>query len=254
LDRDQLPEGLWTLLDSRQRRAGPGDPGYIAPTDAVPNPEQPWIANPDAPFGITAMMPDDRETFTDVITYNIVAGLEGRSPNTDWTWDASVNHGASITTAKQTGIYSLNRLRAVLTAPNFGRGFSATGNQEFGGFGASTATCTSGLNLFQPPAGGFSQDCLEAVRADLKNRTYTRQTIVEANVQGKLLDLPAGELRTALGASYRELDFEFTNDTLTTQGRSFQDQALGIYPSGDSEGFFDVKEVYGELLVPILSD
>lgn len=228
LDRDQLPEGLWTLLDSRD--------------------------NPDAPFGITAMMPDDRETFTDVITYNIVAGLEGRIPDTDWTWDASVNHGASITTAKQTGIYSLSRLRAVMTAPNFGEGFSATGNEEFGGFGASTATCTSGLNLFQPPAGGFSQDCLEAVRADLKNRTYTRQTIVEANVQGKLLDLPAGELRTALGASYRELDFEFSNDTLTTQGRSFQDQALGIYPSGDSEGFFDVKEVYGELLVPILSD
>ena len=141
-----------------------------------------------------------------------------------------------------------------MTAPNFGEGFSATGNPEFGGFGASTATCTSGLNLFMPPAGGFSEDCLAAIRADLKNRTYTRQTIAEANAQGKLIDLPAGELRAALGASYRELDFEFTNDTLTTQGTSFQDQALGIYPSGDSEGFFDVKEVYGELLVPVLAD
>ena len=226
--RDQLPTGLWTLLDSRE--------------------------DPDAPFGITAMMPEDRETFTDVLTYNVVAGLEGSVPGTDWTWDASVNHGASITTAKQTGIYSLSRLRAVIGAPNFGEGFSATGNAEFGGFGGSTATCTSGLNLFQPPAGGFSEDCLQAIRADLKNRTYTRQTIVEANAQGKLLDLPAGELRAALGASYRELDFEFTNDTLTTQGTSFQDQALGIYPSGDSEGFFDVKEIYGELLIPLLSD
>ena len=228
LDRDQLPDGLWDLLDSRD--------------------------NPAAPFGITAMMPDDRETFTDVLTYNVVAGLEGSIPGTDWTWDASVNHGASITTAKQTGIYSLSRLRTVMTAPNFGKGFSATGNAEYGGFGASTATCTSGLNLFQPPVGGFSEDCLEAIRADLKNRTYTRQTIVEANTQGSLLELPAGELRAALGASYRELDFEFTNDTLTTQGRSFEDQALGIYPSGNSEGFFDVKEVYGELLIPVLAD
>ncbi len=199
-------------------------------------------------------MPDDRETFTDVLTYNIVAGLEGSIPGTDWTWDASVNHGVSQTHAKQTGIYSLERLRAVITAPNFGEGFVGRGNEAFGGFGASTATCTSGLNFFVPPAGGFSEDCLEAIRADLKNRTYTRQTIVEANAQGKLLDLPAGELRAALGASYRELDFEFTNDTLTTQGRSFLDQALGIYPSGNSEGFFDVKEVYGELLVPVLSD
>src|SRR5690606_39393124 len=104
--------------------------------------------DPDATFCIYAMMPGDRQTFTDVITDNIVAGLEGSIPDNDWTWDASVNHGASITTAKQTGIYSLNRLRTVMTAPNFGEGFSATGNQEFGGFGASTATCTSGLNLF----------------------------------------------------------------------------------------------------------
>jgi len=228
LDRDQLPEGLWTLLDSRP--------------------------NPNATFGITSLLPDDRETSTDVMTYNIVAGLEGTIPDTQWTWDVSVNHGVSSTNAKQTGIYSLERLRAVMTAPNFGRGFRATGNAAFGGFGASTATCTSGLNLFVVPAGGYSQDCLEAVRADLKNRTYTRQTIVEANMQGKLVDLPAGELRAAIGTSYRELDFEFENDTLTTQGRSFNDQALGIYPSGNSEGFFDVKEVYGELLVPVLSD
>ncbi len=228
LDADQLPDELWTLLNSRD--------------------------NPDAAFNITTLMPDDRETFTDVITYNIVAGLEGYIPGTDWTWDLSVNHGVSQTHAKQTGIYSLERLRAVITAPNFGEGFSSTGNAAFGGFGASTATCTSGLNFFVRPAGGFSEDCLEAIRADLKNRTYTRQTIVEANLQGKIVDLPAGELRAAIGASYRELDFEFTNDTLTTQGRSFLDQALGIYPSGNSAGYFDVKEAYGELLIPVLSD
>ncbi|AKH41524.1 outer membrane receptor protein involved in Fe transport [Altererythrobacter atlanticus] len=228
LSQDQLPASLWDLLDSRD--------------------------NPDAPFGITTLMPDPRETFTDVLTYNIVAGLEGNIPGSDFTWDISVNHGVSQTHAKQTGIYSLERLRAVLTAPNFGQGFSATGNEAFGGFGASSATCTSGLNFFVRPEGGYSEDCLEAIRADLKNRTYTRQTIVEANLQGGLLDLPAGQVRGAIGASYRELDFEFTNDTLTTQGRSFMDQALGIYPSGNSEGFFDVKEAYGELLIPVLSD
>src|SRR5690606_30157817 len=53
---------------------------------------------------------------------------------------------------------------------------------------------------------------------------------------------------------YREIDYEFDNDTLTTQGRSFQDQALGIYPSGNSTGSINVKEVYGELLIPVLAD
>jgi len=231
LSRDQLPTSLWTLLDSRD--------------------------DPDAPFAITALMPQDRETFTDVTTYNLVAGLEGSIPGTDWTWDVSVNHGVSQTYAKQTGIYSLERLRTVMQAPNFGQGGSWTGNMsdpEYNGFGASTATCTSGLNLFIAPAGGYSQDCLDAVKADLKNRTFVRQTIVEGNMQGKVIDLPAGELRAALGASTRTLDFQFTNDTLTTQGTSFMDQALGIYPSGDSEGTFNVKELYGELLVPVLAD
>ncbi len=211
-------------------------------------------ANPNAPFQIQTLMPDPRETFTDVMTYNMTAGLEGSIPGTDWTWEAFVNHGESHTFARQTGIYSLARTRAVLTSPNFGYGFNQQGNPESGGFGASTGHCTSGVNFYNPPAGGFSEDCLEAMRADLKNRSKFRQTIVEANFQGGLFDLPGGTVRAAVGASYREQEYEFLNDTLTTQGRSFLDQALGIYPSGDAYGYIDSKEVYGELLIPVLSD
>jgi len=228
LDADQLSSDMWNLLNSR--------------------------ADPDAPFELRAMMPEDREGFTDVMTYNMLAGFEGSIPGTDWTWDASVNHGVSVTSSRQTGIYSLERLRTVLNSGNFGEGFSATGNAKDGGFGASTATCTSGLNFFIVPEGGYSQDCLDAIRADLKNRSSMRQTIVEANLQGKLIELPAGELRAALGASYREQEYEFINDTLTSQGTSFQDQALGIYPSADSYGYYDAKELYAELLIPVLAD
>jgi hypothetical protein len=146
-------------------------------------------------------MPDDRETFTDVMTYNITTGLEGSIPGTDWTWEAFVNHGESHTYARQTGIYSLERTQSVLSAPGFGKGLAIQGNQESGGFGASTGKCTSGLNFFAPPAGGFSNDCLEAIRADLKNRSKMRQTIVEANLQGGAFALPAGDVRFALGAS-----------------------------------------------------
>ena len=211
--------------------------------------------NPNANFDLVALMPDDRETFTDVMTYNITAGLEGSIPSTDWTWEAFVNHGESHTFALQTGIYSLNRVRSVITSPNFGQNFQQQGNPNDNGFGASTGACTTGYNFFaQNYPNNISANCTEAISADLKNRSKFRQTIVEANLQGGLFDLPAGQLRMALGASYREMDYEFLNDTLTTQGRSFQDQALGIYPSGNSRGFIDVKEVYGELLIPVLAD
>lgn len=211
-------------------------------------------ANPNLPWQLFGYMPDDRETFTDVMTYNMTAGFEGSIPGTDWTWEAFVNHGESHTYARQTGVYSLERTQSVMSAPGFGRGLNIQGNQESGGFGASSGICTSGLNFFNVPAGGYSEDCLEAIRADLKNRSKMRQTIAEANLQGGLFMLPAGDIRFALGASYREQEYEFLNDTLTTQGRSYLDQALGIYPSGDARGQINAKEVYGELLIPILAD
>jgi len=228
LSQNQLPAQMWTLLNSRP--------------------------NPTATFEMHALLPVPRENDTDVDTFNITAGLQGSIPGSDWTWEIFTSHGESATYALQTGIYSLERLRAVMQAPNFGAGFTAKGNAIDGGFGASTATCTSGLNLFEPPAGGFSQDCLDAVNANLQNRVKMKQAIWEANATGSLFQLPAGPVQVAVGASYRKLKFSFYNDTLTTQGESFLDQALGIYPSGNSFGSIDAKELYGELDVPILKD
>ncbi len=212
--------------------------------------------DPNAPFDLTAMFPNKRETFSDVQTYNLVAGLEGTVPGTDFTWEAFVNHSVSTTSSRQTGMYSLERVRALYTSPNFGQGFSRTGNAANNGFGASTGRCTTGFDVFNQQGNAFnvSQDCREAIAADVNTRSEMRQTIAEANIQGGLFDLPAGELRFAAGASYRELDYQFVTDNLTSYGRSFLDQAIGIYPSSNTDAFMDVKEVYGELLVPLLRD
>jgi iron complex outermembrane recepter protein len=212
--------------------------------------------NPNGTFRLQALLFDDRETFTDVTTYNMTTGLEGSIPGTSFTWEAFVSHGISATQTKQTGVNSLARFTAVVTAPNFGQGFIQQGNAGPPNFffGSSTARCTTGLNLYNPPAGGFSEDCLEAIRADLKNRSEVEQTIAEFNVSGGLLDLPAGEVGIAIGGSFREVEYEFVNDTLTTQGRSFLDQAQGIYPSGNVSAGYDAHELYGELLIPVLSD
>jgi iron complex outermembrane recepter protein len=195
----------------------------------------------------------NRESRVDVFTYNMQGGLEGKIPGTSWTWEAYASTGQSETSSLLTGVASLERYRAVITAPNWGQGFSLQGNPSAGGFGASTATCTSGLNPFNPSL-VVSQDCKEAISADLKGRAVLKQDVQEVNLQGALFDLPAGEVRAAVGASNRESSYEFLNDTLTTQGRSFNDQSIGIYPSGNSRGTIRVKEVYAEALVPVLSD
>lgn len=195
----------------------------------------------------------NRESRVDVFTYNMTGGFEGKIPGSDWTWEAYMSTGQSETSSLLTGVASLERFRAVIAAPNWGKGFSVQGNAAFGGFGASTATCTSGLDPFNKSL-VVSQDCKNAISADLKGRAVLRQDVQEANAQGKLFSLPAGDVRGAIGVSHRESSYEFLNDTLTTQGKSFQDQSIGIYPSGNSAGKITVKEIYAEALVPVLTD
>ena len=200
--------------------------------------------------------PENRSVTNKVSTLNLLAGFNGKVPGTDWTWEAFANYGETNTFTRQSGVFSLTRLRTLLTSPAFGQGFETNSNEASGrpAFGANFASCTTGMNIFSTPWSEVSQDCKDAIRADLKNNQTISQLIVEANAQGTLLNLPAGALKAAVGASYRELNFEFFNDTITGQGQSYLDQAVGIYPSSDSFGKYDVKELYGELLVPVLHD
>ena len=255
-----IPQSIQNLLNARTRAAVAGDPGFVVPTQQDPFPTEPQVVDPNQPFSLAGYLPAPRETYSFVTTYNLIAGFQGYIPGTDWTWEIFVNHGVSETLSRQTGMYSLERLRAVFTAPNMGQGFAAHGNAFGGigglsnGFGAGYATCTTGLDLFGGYQ-GISNDCLEAIASDVSNRGTARQTIVEANFQGKLFDLPAGELRGAIGASYREERYEFINETLSSAGRSFLDQVVGIYPSQNMENNgYNVKEIYGELLIPLFHD
>jgi iron complex outermembrane receptor protein len=212
--------------------------------------------NPNARVQLAGPLPNPRQSYQDVTTYTLIAGLQGTVPTTDWTWEAFVNHGVARTISRQTGYYSLNRLRAVITAPNFGQNFTGTGNTYGGGTGATTASCTSGLNFF----GGFegiSQNCREAIAEDNTSIGTSRQTVVEANVQGGLIEIPWARdtLRFAAGASYRELRYSFLPAAGASAGREFQDNIIGgpFNTIMESTGI-NARELYGELLIPVVAD
>lgn len=211
--------------------------------------------NPQAPWSPTGYVPGlgNREVFTDQFTYNMLVGLEGRIPGIDWNWDATVQRGESVTNSLTTGTASLERLRTVMSAPFFGAGFSRTGNAAGGGFGANSATCTSGLNPFDPNL-VVSQDCLDAISAPLKETGTMVQSVWEANFEGKVVDLPAGEVRTAVGATYRENEYIFLEDNIKERNSTFNDQVLGIYPARSIDESINSKEVYGEISIPLIHD
>jgi iron complex outermembrane receptor protein len=191
-------------------------------------------ANPNAPFQITQLLPFNRTSAGEVYSYNMTAGLRGSLPIKDWKYEIFGSQGKTQSTVTQSGFGSLQRYRTIINFGNLGQGFRATGNAEGGGFGASTATCTSGLNPFS--GAPVSADCLEAIKADIKTQSVMHQTVWEGDVTGTLFDLPAGPLQTAIGASYRSNNYRFANDMLTTQGRSFLEQSIGLYPAGNSSG------------------
>lgn len=224
-----VPTELGALLDSR----------------ATPN--SPWQLNKVLDF----LGP--RGSSNDSLNYQVSAGFNGSFPNNDWTWEAYVSHGETTVSIELSGFGSLSRYRSIVSSANYGRNFFVTANSGApgAGFAGAVVSCTSGMPIFG--GGTPSEDCIDAVNANLQNHTKMVQNIVEANLQGKAFNMPAGELRFALGATHRENDFKYQTDILTSQ-QSFLDGGIGLFPAGDSTGSTKVNEVYGELLVPVLSD
>src|SRR6185436_2449702 len=144
-----------------------------------------------------------------------------------------------------TGMNSLQRYQYLVALPNFGKG--ATNSSPAGtpfGYGVS---CTSGIPVFQQFQ--ISDDCVQSIASPLKNETQLRQGIVEGDVQGALMTLPAGEARFDFGATYRSEKFSYSPGYPVG---AITDNPIGLFASAYTSGDINVKEAYTELLIPVL--
>ena len=192
-----------------------------------------------------------RSTTNTTTTLNLSVGLEGSLPSGDDVWDVNLSTGRSDNLVRQLGSVRLSSLRALYLYPNYGRGAIFDPNPTHSGFAESNPTCTSGLPIierFVP-----TQDCVQIIAPNLKNEREMTQTVLEANITGDLAQMSAGALQYALGFAYREDSFDFVPDNLSDNA-NFLDPIAGTYPNEHSFGEFDVSEIYGELIVPIVSD
>lgn len=211
-------------------------------------------------------------TETNSNIYQLTAGLKGEIGIKDWTWDIYGSHGSTDITARQPqGAVSYGNLQQLIsgTVQGGARSSTITGAWNQGWTSGATfnpSSCTSGIPLFnpdgsvpQPQAGGgegvvVSQDCKDYATLELNNVTQLQQNIVEATMQGGLLNDWAGEIRFSLGATYRDEKFSYAPDT----GNSAEQPGSGVVNQivlpKPTQGSLNVKEVYGELLVPVLRD
>ncbi len=205
-----------------------------------PFPNDPWeLVQPL--LGVTSVTTDNTNT-----SFELLVGVRGNMGLGDWTFDAFGSHGNTKQEVLMHNVIDQSRLQALVSAPNYGAGFLAQ-NFRLG----TDAKCTSGLNPFTQAA--LSQDCVDIISANLKNLTNLTQNQVELDIQGTLFELPAGPLKAAFGADYRDNSYSFDPDD-GFSGNNINTNPIGLFVTKPTSGKVSVKEIYGEVLVPVLHD
>jgi outer membrane receptor protein involved in Fe transport len=186
--------------------------------------------------------------------YQLIGGLRGDLPVKDWTWEVYGSHGKTSQNAYlPESFLSYPRVQQLFSADYYGKGW--TNPQTI----AVAGSCTSGLPIFNADGtvnntSSVSKDCADYVTQRMNNVTSLQEDVMEANLQGTLLDIWSGPLQFALGADYRSEQYTFTPDSGYNANQGYANVVNNIaLPLGVSGTTF-VKEAYVELAIPLLKD
>lgn len=186
--------------------------------------------------------------------FQLIAGLRGRLPYKDWTWEVYGSHGKSSVNAHLPESFLNHRqVQQLMTADMYGQNWR---NPEVVGVAGA---CTSGLPIFSADGSvnltqSVSDDCANYVTLRMNNISSLRQEVFEANMQGTLLDIWAGPLQFAAGADYRSEDFRFIPDGAYNANQIYPNVVNNIALPVGVKGINDVREVYAEFAIPLVRD
>ncbi len=185
----------------------------------------------------------NRRSSTSRDFYRFVAGFEG-DLGSKFRWDLTYNYGR--TTENQSGNGQINTV-------NFRNAFAVVTAASAGLPGGTTPVCADAqaraqgcvpVNIFGP--GTITPQALAYLNAEQTFQTSISQQVVQGNVSGSVVDLPAGPLGVAVGFEYRKETSSENNDALTNAGLN------GGNALPDTAGSFNVKEAYGEVNIPLI--
>ncbi|MDF7775599.1 TonB-dependent receptor [Sphingomonas sp. AOB5] len=215
---------------------------FVIPTMPVTNPFIPAALatvlasrpSPTADFTLNSRFTgfEDRKFHADVNTTQFIVGLRGDiAPG--WSFDIYGLHDSVDMVETQDKALLLSRMRTLLYAADGGASICAGGFNPFGIRNQESV----------------SRACRDYIEARTHDYTRTTQDIIEGNITGKLFPLPGGDVRFSLTGTYRENSFEYDPDP----SRENND-IIGTLGSVPAAGSLNVKEIAGELLVPLLRD
>jgi len=196
--------------------------------------------------GGTRTIPTERDNFRVVLGGTVDLG-------SSWKFDAYYQYGVTKQNQSMSGLANLYNLAEALQAIPDVYDYNNNGNR-------TEAVCVNAsaraqgcvpIDVFGLNANGTSKisaDAIKYIKTSLTRYSKQQMHVAAANLTGTLFQLPAGPVQVAVGAEYRKEESRDTFDPLTNQARN------GYVQLTDTAGKFDVKEAYGELVVPILSD
>jgi iron complex outermembrane receptor protein len=206
-------------------------------------------ANPYNPFGfdLTTIGPGanlfllgrrpveggPRRYVQEVETWYAAFGLNGLFDvgGRQWSWDLNLMRSESKAEQANTGSYNVRRINEALGDP-------------------ATCAAISGcvpLDVFGGP-GTITPEMLAFIQPVVRDRSSNSLSLASANVTGDLFDNWAGAVAFAAGVEYREYEGQYQPDPITVAG-----EYNGV-PSGATNGEYDVREAYAELLVPLAGE
>jgi iron complex outermembrane recepter protein len=163
----------------------------------------------------------------DTDNLQINTGLRGHFGQSSWLWDASLDYG--YTNRKQVDYNEVNvaDLQAVINA---------------------------GGNIFDQADPAVSSQLKDGVDSPTYVYTSTMKQL-QLNASGELWDLPAGAMQLSTGALYRwnSMNYTVTPDAILDPGTATC-AVLAEACGSPGRGSINVKELYAETLIPLLSE
>jgi iron complex outermembrane recepter protein len=165
-------------------------------------------------------------------------GLLGFEGELDWNertyhWDATYARGRTTGEARWTS-HLIDRINQAVDAVQDADGNIVCRDQSNG--------CAP-LNIF---TNAPSDAAVRFVTAQVVNKTSVEQDLFSANLSGALATLPGGDIGFAIGVDYRRESSSFKPDFLTTSGLLPGTTLTSV------AGEFSTKEIYGEVLIPLV--
>ncbi|HEY4545677.1 MAG TPA: TonB-dependent receptor [Pedomonas sp.] len=178
---------------------------------------------------------DDRNAFRALI------GLEGEIAG-NWSYETYYSYARNRNVQTQEGNISRTKFHeAVETA------FDASGNLVCRSESARANGCVP-LNIYGP--GVASADGINYVTIGSSNLNKIESQVASFVVSnGELFDLGAGPAGIALGAEWRSEKGSYRPDTFLSSG-----DVIGFNAGSPTSGSYNVKELFGEVVVPLLAD